>query len=107
MRTILFLAISAICYQTASGANRVSLHYFQDTAKIKKVEPHKTIKPKSSNSPHKEKPVAAQKRNTNTQSKKDSMHLQKKHGGIDHPAPDQEKLDSIVKVKNKEKTQGK
>ena len=102
MRSILFLAISFIYYQTASGTD-----HFQDTAKIKKVEPHKTIKPKSSNSPHKEKPVAAQKRNTNTQSKKDSMHLQKKHGGIDHPAPDQEKLDSIVKVKNKEKTQGK
>jgi len=101
MRSILFLAISFIYYQTASGTD-----HFQDTAKIKKVEPHKTIRPKSSNLPHKGKSVAPQKRTTNNQSKKDSIHSQK-NVGIDHSAPDQAKLDSIVKVKNKEKAKGK
>lgn len=105
MRIVVLFAVSTICYQATSGANRASLHYFQDTAKIKKVEPHKTIKPKSSSSSHKVKPVAPQKRNTNNQGKKDSIHS-KKHVGIDHPAPDQKKLDSIVKAKNKEKAQG-
>jgi|GEM_PF-5620893 len=105
MRSILFFAIGAIWYQTTSGANLISSHYFQDTAKIKKVEPHKNIKPKSSNSPHKVKPVP-QKRSTNNRSKKDSIHP-KKLIGIDHPAPDQKKLDSIIRIKDKEKSQGK
>jgi hypothetical protein len=106
MRSILFFAIGAIFYQTASGANLISSHYFQDTVKIKKVEPHKNIKPKSSSSPHKGKPVSPLKKSTNNRSKKDSARS-KKSVGIDHPAPDQEKSDSIIKIKDKEKSQGK
>ena len=106
MRSIVVFAIVAIYYQTVSGTGLNGSYYFQDTAKIKKVEPHKSIKPRSSNSPHKGKPVAPQKRSTNNRSKKDST-LSKKHIGIDHPAPDQQKLDSIVKAKNKEKAQRK
>lgn len=105
MRVILFFAVSAIYCQAASGTNW-SLHYFQDTARIKKVVPHKNIKIKSSNIPHKGKQVAPQKRKTNNRGKKDSVH-RKKPVGIDHPSPDQQKLDSIVKIKNKEKAQGK
>lgn len=106
MRGILFFIIGVICYQTASATGPVSPHYFQDTARVKKIEPHKNIKPKSSSVPHKENPVVPQKRKTNNRSKKNSIHPQK-HIGIDHPSPDQQKLDSIVKAKNKEKSKRK
>ena len=97
------MAVCIVWYQTTTGAG-FSSRQFQDTAKIKKAEPHKTIKLKSSNSPHKGKPVAPQKKTTNNRSKKETIHP-KKPIGIDHPAPDQQRLDSIVKAKDKEKSQ--
>jgi len=103
MRCILFILTGSIYFQSASG-NPILSYFQNDTVMVRKIILHKKIK--SSNLPHKGKPIVHGENNANIHSKKDMVHSHKSIG-IDHPVPNQKKLDSIIRVKNKEKIQGK